>query len=299
MIKLVQSPVVFDEEKHTYQLGDVMLQGITGMIHRQLFPDKYKDVPQFIMNRAADRGHNIHHDVELADATGIANSIEAKNYMMMRISAGYEAVKNEYTVSDEQHFASNIDCVWEKDGKISLADIKTTYGGLDKEYLSWQLSVYAYLFELQNIDLKVDKLFGVWIRDDKFELADIVRQSDEDVEELLLCEVEGRQFKPTAVEEKKKDIISAKAIQLLVDLNRQMVEAQEKAEAVKEQLHAAMNEFGVVSWDAGAFKATITKEGVRKTFDSKRFQGDHPDMYNEYIKESKTKESLKITFRDK
>ena len=60
------------------------------------------------------------------------------------MNAGYDALANEYTVSDEEYFASNIDCVWEKEGEISLADIKTTYR-IDKESLSWQLSIYAYL----------------------------------------------------------------------------------------------------------------------------------------------------------
>lgn len=45
MIKLVKSPVVFNEENHTYFLGEKQLRGITGMISRQLFPDKYKGVP--------------------------------------------------------------------------------------------------------------------------------------------------------------------------------------------------------------------------------------------------------------
>ena len=44
MIELVKSSVVFNEENHTYMLGEKQLQGITGMISRQLFPDKYKDV---------------------------------------------------------------------------------------------------------------------------------------------------------------------------------------------------------------------------------------------------------------
>ena len=43
MIELVKSSVVFNEENHTYMLGEKQLQGITGMISRQLFPDKYKD----------------------------------------------------------------------------------------------------------------------------------------------------------------------------------------------------------------------------------------------------------------
>ena len=42
MIELVKSCVVFNEENHTYMLGEKQLQGVTGMIGRQLFPDKYE-----------------------------------------------------------------------------------------------------------------------------------------------------------------------------------------------------------------------------------------------------------------
>ena len=56
MIELVRSGVVFNEENHTYFLGEKQLKGITGMISRQLFPDKYKAVPEFILKRAAEKG---------------------------------------------------------------------------------------------------------------------------------------------------------------------------------------------------------------------------------------------------
>lgn len=55
MIELVKSCVVFNEENHTYMLGEKQLQGVTGMIGRQLFPDKYKDIPDFVLKKAAAR----------------------------------------------------------------------------------------------------------------------------------------------------------------------------------------------------------------------------------------------------
>ena len=116
MIKLVKSPVVFNEENHTYFLGEKQLRGITGMISRQLFPDKYKGVPDHVMRRAADKGSRIHSQCEFVDSTGFEpESIEAENYLRERMNAGYDALANEYTVSDEEYFASNIDCVWEKE----------------------------------------------------------------------------------------------------------------------------------------------------------------------------------------
>ena len=185
MIELVKSSVVFNEGNHTYFLGDKQLSGITGMIKRQLFPDKYKEVPQHILERAAERGTRVHHECQFVDITGFEpESQEAMNYSFIRTGAGYNALANEYTVSDEEYFASNIDCVWEKDGKIALADIKTTYSP-DKAYLEWQLSIYAYLFEMQNPNLKVDRLFGVWLYNDKSELIPLERKSDDEVKRLL------------------------------------------------------------------------------------------------------------------
>ena len=85
MIELVKSSVVFNEENHTYMLGEKQLQGITGMISRQLFPDKYKDVPDFVLKRAAEKGSLIHAQCQFVDATGLPpESIEAENYLKER-----------------------------------------------------------------------------------------------------------------------------------------------------------------------------------------------------------------------
>lgn len=56
MVELVKSSVVFNEENHTYMLGEKQLQGITGMVSKQLFPDKYKDIPDFVLKKAAEKG---------------------------------------------------------------------------------------------------------------------------------------------------------------------------------------------------------------------------------------------------
>lgn len=301
MIELVKSSVVFNEENHTYFLGEKQLSGITGMIKRQLFPDKYKDVPQFVLDRAAERGTKVHHECQFADVTGFEPECqEAINYLMIRTGAGYAALDNEYTVSDEEHFASNIDCVWEKDGKIALADIKTTYKA-DIDYLEWQLSIYAYLFELQNPGLNVDCLYGVWLYNEKYELIPLKRKSDDEVKKLMQCEVEGKSYleTDTALEWKKdelmlvpKDVIN-KYLEAVSEIER----IQPFVDGFKDTLKRAMIEHNVKAWDTGKLKATITPAGIKKTFDTKRFQSDHPELYKQYIKETETAASIRITLR--
>ena len=65
MDKLIYSPVVYNDIDHTYTLGDTTLKGITGMIGRQLFPDKYSNVPEGLLRSAAEKGKAIHAEIEM------------------------------------------------------------------------------------------------------------------------------------------------------------------------------------------------------------------------------------------
>lgn len=298
MIELVKSRVVFNEENHTYFLGDKQLQGITGMIGRQLFPDKYSKVPEFVLKRAAEKGNRIHSQCEFVDLTGLEpESTEAENYLRERMNAGYNALANEYTVSDEENFASNIDCVWEKENRVSLADIKTTYS-LDRESLAWQLSVYAYLFERQNPQLKVDKLFGVWLRDEHSELVVVDRKPDEEVKKLMECEVKGEQYLSTDITTVNSTrLMSVQAVQMLVDMQEELDYLEERSKQVKEALKDTMIANGVSVWDAGRLRATVTPTTQSKQFDSKKFQTDYPELYPKYLKLVEKKASIRITIR--
>lgn len=299
MIELVKSGVVFNEENHTYTLGEKLLKGITGMISRQLFPDKYKDVPAFVLKRAAEKGSLIHNQCQFADTTGLPpESIEAENYIRMRVNAGYKAFANEYTVSDNEYFASNIDCVWEKDNRISLGDIKTTLH-LDEEYLSWQLSIYAYLFELQNPLIKVDKLFGIWVRGDKHELIEIRRRPDEEVKKLMECEMKGGQYLSNLpVPADEKSLIPLQLVNTIIGIEEELAGLSEIQKDYKEKLKTAMRENGVKSWDAGRLRVSYTPASTGNSFDAKRFQTDHPELYAKYIKTSPKADSIRVTIRE-
>jgi CRISPR/Cas system-associated exonuclease Cas4 (RecB family) len=293
MIHLNPSWVVFNEEEHTYTLNGKQLHGITGMLSRQLFADKYKDIPEYILKRAAERGTEIHKDCEFTDATGLEpQTTEGKNYLELR--KDFNVIANEYTVSDNEYFASNIDCVWEKDGEVILADIKTT-AHLDKEYLSWQLSIYAYLFELQNPELKVSGLYGVWLKDDKKQLVTINRRPTEEIIKLMECEKNGEMYLAPVKDEKQ--LITRSAVDILIEAKEMADYYKKRYEDIQEQLLAAMKEHGVKSWDTEELKATYSPASESTTFDTKKFQEEHPELYKEYLKKSTRKESLRITIR--
>ena len=188
--------------------------------------------------------------------------------------------------------------MWSKDERISIADIKTTYN-LDKEYLSWQLSIYAYLFEMQNPLIKVDKLFGVWLRGDKSELVPIVRKSDVEVQRLMECEINGEQFLTTTlVPADEKLLIPMQLVNTIIEMEEQASFISERQKEYKEKLKTAMRENGVKSWDAGRMKVSYTPSSQSKSFDTKRFQEDYPELYVKYLKSAQKADSIRITIRE-
>mgnify|MGYP003319148010 CR=1 FL=1 len=47
--KLVKSGALFDSEHHTYTLDGKQLSGITSLLDRQLFKDKYSGIPKEVL----------------------------------------------------------------------------------------------------------------------------------------------------------------------------------------------------------------------------------------------------------
>ena len=64
---LISSPVVFDNEHHTYTLDGHSLSGVTPII-AWLLPDTYKGIPQSVLEMAAAHGSMVHSKVELYDS---------------------------------------------------------------------------------------------------------------------------------------------------------------------------------------------------------------------------------------
>lgn len=289
MMELVKSKVLFNQEQHTYTLDGKLLQGITGMIGRQLFPDKYSDVPKEVLESAAKRGSFIHETIELVDDLGISNEMqEVKGYIELKELYGLQYEAGEYLVSDNEHFASCIDKVYrESDTEFSLGDIKTTYK-LDRDYIRWQLSIYAYLFELQNPGCKVVRLFGIWLRGNTHELVEVERIPNDIIKSLLNAEINGEQF----VNPYSTPCVSGQLPEKYKEMEYSITEILEQAKywsdkkkELSDGIMKAMVEAGEYSWKGKSISVTRKKDTIRKDFDKKSFEKDYPDLYRQYVKE--------------
>lgn len=290
-MKLTYSKVRFDSDTHTYTLDGKELSGITSLLDRQLFKDKYSGIPDEILQKAAERGTLIHQQCEMADEGFPVTSEESINYMLLKQKYNLRHEESEYLVSDNENYASCIDKVYRYDeNTFFLGDIKTIYK-LNKEYVQWQLSIYAHLFEKQNKDAKVSSIFAIWLRGTTHQLVELERIPDEKVEKLLYCDSHGLQYIENL------PVVTSEAEKLIIDIESQLKALTEKKKAIQEAIMQAMVKAGSYSYKSDNLSITRKTASTRKSFDKEQFDKDYPNVYDKYIKETPVAESLLIKIK--
>ena len=293
MITLNKSQVVFSELDHTYTLDGKSLSGVTSILNRQLFADKYSGISDEVLNKAAEYGKGIHESIELYDSLGIGEDEDAvKSYIKLCQKEGLTRLDNEYLISDNDYVASSIDVVFDD---CSLADIKTT-SHLDEEYVSWQLSIYAYLFEKQNPDLQANRLLAIWIpkaRYGKPKVVEVSRKPVSEVIRLIEADKAGQQYVPS-VASSTEITIANDVVQEVIRIERELKELKDKQTELREGLLKQMQDHNIKSFKTDGLSLTRKLATTKTSLDSKMLQEKYPEIYNECLKTSEVKESLLI-----
>lgn len=294
-MKLKQSKVKFYEAEHQYWLGDKQLQGITGILSRQLFHSKYSWIDKSILDKAAEYGSMVHNDIELYDSLGgVGGDVTLPHlisYKKLMQENNLTVIDNEYLISDNVNYASCIDIVT-KD--LSLIDIKTT-SKLDAEYISWQLSIYAYLFELQNSKLKVNKLYALWLPKPQYgnpKIVEVNRINAEEIIKLLDCDSRGEQYIPTITETSNKLSIAVAIEQSMLDLDTSIKELEAKRKMILDGILLQMQEYNIDNYKSTRIQLIRKHATERKSLDTKLLQAEHPEIYDTYLRVSPVKESI-------
>lgn len=298
-MELKYSKVKFNQDEHTYTREDgKQLSGITSLLDRQLFKDKYLGVDDAILDTAKNRGTLIHETIEVVDSLSVESDIpEVLAYLRLKQENNLTTVENEYLVSDNDHVASSIDIVF---NDCSIADIKTT-SKLDKDYVRWQLSTYAYLFELQNPTLQVNKLYAIWLPKSQYgrpALIELNRIPTSEVVKLIECDKKGEQYTPPVglmeIEQSTALTFAPEVIREVCELNEARKQLETKWKELQQGLLEQMKEHNVKSFKCDELSMTYKGATERSTLNTKKLKEDYPDIYNKYLETSIIKESILI-----
>ncbi len=293
--------VVFEKETHTYTINGAVLSGITSIIHRYICPEKYKDVPQDVLNRAAARGSYIH---ELCGAIvdgfiPSEPSEEQAAFMAESERIGKRWIASEWLLTDNEHFATAADLVADD---CSLGDIKTT-ATLDKEYLSWQLSIEAEFLERINPKLHVPSLLGLHIRNGKCKAVEIERKPSEAVWSLIKAAANNEPWENTTKSDAPE--VEDTTVEEIVELSAMIAKVEAEANELKARRDALLapiyEEMATNSVDKmeveGEFTLFKRSGAVRKTCDFDKLRELSKDIYTACVSEQTGADSWQIKLK--
>jgi hypothetical protein len=269
------------------------------MIDRQIFGGKFAKMDKDFLKPYADFGKQVHSEIENYFTVGIQPTTrEAYAFIDWRYKhrEGCDILSTEYTVTDNEHFATNIDFVEADGNEAILYDFKTS-SVLDKESLSWQLSINAELFNIQN-GFYPAKLFGVHLRGNNSEVVEIERKPTDAVFRLMEAEIQGERYiVPT--EGNKAEI------RKLLDLEQMIIRIKEEAEyyeerkkALLEGLEAEMDKQGLKKFETESIILTKVLPTTSTGIDASRLKKELDEkVWKPYEKITERKGYLKLTIK--
>jgi len=304
-LELKQSGVLFNEELHTYHLDGKELSGITGMLHRQLFPNEFDGISEEVLNAAAAYGTAVHKSIELFDRDWFNDgTVEVKDYIEICKDNGFVHEYSEYTITDGKNWASNIDKVFRTgDSNFAIIDCKT-YGAMTPDKLEkarWQLSIYRYLFLLQNPKATIDRLAIIHLRnktkrdmtvDHIAEIIEVKPIPSEICKDLLDTDLRGEKFQNPYGIPKQYAVMEDHIRDLITKKN----EIEAELSMIKATILAAMEAEDARSWATDSMKLTRKLPTPRTSFNLALLKEHHPEIdYSQYDKVSKVASSLTIS----
>lgn len=289
-----KSNVIFDEVEHTYHLNGKKLQGITGTLIPHAIGQKYADVPEHILAEKAKYGKLVHSEIEMflngfEPSEPTPEFLAFKNWILEE-DLGFEFA--EFIVTDSENFATPIDGI---DEHYNLYDWKTT-AVLDKESISWQLSICAYFSELMGNE--VNRLYAVHLRGNDCTLHEIERKPNSEVKRLIECYLKNEPYVSSLV------LTNDEALQTIYDAEIMLIQLENEAKKYKEYkekalslLEKQMQDAGVKTFETERLKVTRVFPTETITFDSKALLADMPELAEKYNKTSVRKGYLKLTIK--
>lgn len=290
--------VTFIEESHQYFIGKKELKGVTGTLIKKAFPDTYKNIPEAVLKKAAERGGLIHNTFETfcsifdADIKKYPNPTEElQAFHSMLVAYDLHYVASEYLVTDGENFASAIDGIFaDNEGNIYLVDYKTT-ATLHYDNVSLQLSIYAKWFEEQNPDLKVKEIVCMWFKNGQSKFQPLPRVADYQIDDFInayLADDTDYQYKVEVPEqfsalEQEFRLITARVDALKI-----------KQDELKEKIMKMMEDNKQKSIKTNIGSYSYVESTTKRTLDTKLFKEKYPNAYERLTKVSISKPSIRI-----
>jgi len=286
--------IEFREDTHEYFLDGRKLISVTQLMRKHGLAPSYDAVPSEVLKAKAERGTLIHKEIEeYIKHKNIGFTAELTDFICYTTRNQLEVFASEYIVHNDI-VAGTVDLVF---SDRSIADIKTT-ATLHKEAISWQLSIYSYLW---------GQMVGWMPREGKayhfnaegaLKVVDIPLKPMAEVERLLECERKGEIYKQDLAVSNTALAELVEVENLIKSIEEQKKAAEAQAQELRASLMQAMEANGVTNFENERIKITYVAQTTRTSIDSAKLKKELPEIAEKYTKTSNVKASLRITLKE-
>jgi len=281
----------FDKEGHKYFLGDRELVSVTTLLQEMKISPDYSMVDEEVLKAKADKGTLIHKEIEEYLKEGkVGFTKELQSFIKWREESGATDFKSEFMLNNDL-IAGTCDLMFKCDGFNYIADIKTT-STLHKNSVSWQLSLYNYL----NGSL-ADYAQAFHFVDGELMIVSVPLKPKEEIEELLNCYQEKREYKPLAVipDEALATIQQAEAI--IAKCKKDIEEAETRKKMVIEAVMSVMEERGIINYETDSVQLSYIAPYTKKLVDSAKLKREYPEVAEKVMRDQYVKATLRIKLK--
>ena len=253
---------VFNEENHTYTLGDKKLISVTRLLKKNNLAPDYSGVSEEVLNAKATRGTLIHEEIEKYLKTGeLGFTVELGAFIAWQKANNVKVIASEKIVNNDIA-AGRFDLCAESPNLTSELLVLHLDGGKYTEY------------PLEPIP-------------------------DAEIERLFECEQNGETYQPKELVIAENAIKELYKVELtLQNLKKKQDEIQAQADEIRNLILKAMKEQGIKSFENDFLKLTYIAPSERETIDTTKLKKDLPEIAQKYSKKISVKETVRITLRN-
>lgn len=158
--------IEFIEEQHLYLVDGILTPCVSNILAYKF--NDYGTVSKEIMQRASERGTELHEAIERYEQDGTTSELrEFKNYLFLKKHHGFKNIANEVPVIYEKDgtvlYVGTLDQIIEMDGKLGINDFKRV-SAPNKQKIAYQLNFYKLAYE-QTYNKTVDFLSYTHLRE--------------------------------------------------------------------------------------------------------------------------------------
>ena len=306
--------IEFDAKKHQYFInGNYVGASVTQLLRKHNLAPNYSGVSEEVLKAKAEIGTAIHKDLEcvLTKKGYKPESVEGENFDKYVKKYIDSACAEQMLGLNYKGLlvAGTADVIGflKKDDTPFIADHKTTIN-INKEYVSWQTSLLDYMLRHLNGETingrkfnwtGAKKLFCFhYTKEGELVVVELDKIPDEEIERLLEAEYKGEiyQRRELVIDDETQMGIEMVS-NTIKEMETRLKKMKEQQDKYKEIILNAMKEQGIKSFENDTIKITYVDEITKLSVDSTKVKKDYPMVYEQCLKKTIQKPSLRITIK--